>query len=101
MPGRDIQCKLWPRDDDERGRPSRPATTSTGCCTIDDLVRGDDVFFAATGVTDGELVRGRALRPRRRPTESLVMRSRSGTVRTLQATRSMDKLAEVAGARYQ
>ena len=68
--------------------------------TIDDLVRGDNVFFAATGVTDGDLLRGVRYRAGGARTQSLVMRSRSGTVRTLQATHSMEKLAALAGERY-
>ena len=64
--GGEIQGRLWPRNDEERAPPSTPATTSTGSSRTDDLVAGDDVFFAATGITDGDLVRGRALLRRRR-----------------------------------
>ena len=53
-----IQGKLWPKDDEERAAPSTPATTSSACCTTDDLVTGDNVFFVATGITDGELIEG-------------------------------------------
>ena len=64
--GGTIQGRLWPRNDDERTRRARRrATTSTGSSTLDDLVSGDDVFFAATGITDGELLQGRALLGRR------------------------------------
>ena len=59
-----------------------PATTSTRSSTSIDLVAGNDVFFAATGVTDGDLLQGvRYLDDGNATTESLVMRSRSGTVR--------------------
>ncbi len=67
----------------------------------DDLVSGDDAFFAATGVTDGDLLHGvRRLDDGTATTESLVMRSRSGTVRRVQATHDRAKLREVTGGRY-
>ena len=57
--GGEIQGRLWPRDDGRAGRPPSPrATTSTGCSCTDDLVAGDNCFFAATGITDGELLKG-------------------------------------------
>jgi fructose-1,6-bisphosphatase II len=68
--------------------------------TIDDLVRGNDVFFALTGVTDGELVKGVHYFPHGATTETLVMRSRSGTVRRIQAVHNFEKLeryTELAG----
>ncbi len=68
--------------------------------TVDDLIRGENVFFAATGVTDGDLLRGVRYQRGGARTHSLVMRSKSGTVRTLQATHSLEKLAAVAGERY-
>jgi fructose-1,6-bisphosphatase II len=67
---------------------------------LDDLVKGDNTFFAATGVTDGDLLRGVRYQRGGARTHSLVMRSKSGTVRTLQATHSMEKLGEIAGGRY-
>ena len=61
--GGELQGRLWPRDDAERDdRGASSATTSTGCSTLDDLVQGDNCFFAATGITDGELLARRALR---------------------------------------
>ena len=67
----------------------------------DDLVGGDDVFFAATGVTDGEILAGRPLPAGgKATTESLVMRSRSGTVRAVKARHDRPKLREVVGGRY-
>ena len=57
--GGDIQGRLWPRNDERAaGGRSTPATTSTRCSTTDDLVAGDNCFFAATGITDGELLKG-------------------------------------------
>jgi fructose-1,6-bisphosphatase II len=99
--GGQFQGKLWPRDDDERRAAVEAGYDLDRVLLLDDLVRGDNTFFAATGVTDGELLRGVRYGREGARTQSLVMRSRSGTVRTLQATHSMDKLAEVAGARYQ
>jgi len=99
--GGQFQGKLWPRDDNERRAAVEAGYDLDRVLLLDDLVRGDNTFFAATGVTDGELLRGVRYGREGARTQSLVMRSRSGTVRTLQATHSMDKLAEVAGARYQ
>jgi fructose-1,6-bisphosphatase II len=99
--GGQFQGKLWPRDDDERRAAGEAGYDLDRVLLLADRVRGDNTFFAATGVTDGELLRGVRYGREGARTQSLVMRSRSGTVRTLQATHSMDKLAEVAGARYQ
>ena len=99
--GGQLVGRLWPRDEDEaRARARRPATTSSKVLTVDDLIRGENVFFAATGVTDGDLLRGVRYQRGGARTHSLVMRSKSGTVRTLQATHSLEKLAAVAGERY-
>ena len=69
--------------------------------TQDDLVRSDDCFFSATGVTDGDLLQGVRYQGRRAATtESLVMRSRSGTTRRVLATHNRDKLREYSGERY-
>jgi len=76
------------------------AVVATPSLSLDDLVKGDNTFFAATGVTDGDLLRGVRYQRGGARTHSLVMRSKSGTVRTLQATHSMDKLVELAGDRY-
>jgi len=98
--GGDIQCKLWPRNDDERAQAERLGLGLDRVLTIDDLVRGNDVFFALTGVTDGELVKGVHYFPHGATTETLVMRSRSGTVRRIQAVHNFEKLeryADLAG----
>jgi fructose-1,6-bisphosphatase II len=92
--------RLWPRDDQEAEAARAAGYDLARVLTIDDLVRGDNVFFAATGVTDGDLLRGVRYHAGGARTQSLVMRSKSGTVRTLQATHSMQKLAAVAGERY-
>jgi fructose-1,6-bisphosphatase II len=67
---------------------------------VDRLVSGNDVFFAATGVTDGELLQGVRISRGKATTESLVMRSRSGTVRTVTARHDQAKLREVTGGLY-
>ena len=67
----------------------------------DDLVRGDDCFFSATGVTDGDVLQGvRYQGAGGATTESLVMRSRSGTVRRVHARHDRAKLRQITGARY-
>ena len=95
--GGDIQCKLWPRNDGEREQAEKLGLALDQVLTIDDLVRGDDVFFALTGVTDGELVKGVHYFPHGATTETLVMRSRSGTVRRIQAVHNFEKLEHYAG----
>jgi fructose-1,6-bisphosphatase II len=94
--GGDIQCKLWPRNDQERAQAEKLGLSLDTVLTIDDLVRGDDVFFALTGVTDGELVKGVHYFPHGATTETLVMRSRSGTVRRIQAVHNFEKLEHYA-----
>ena len=78
--------KLWPRDDEERQAALDEGYDLDKQLTQDDLVKGDDCFFAATGVTDGDMLQGvRYQGARSATTESLVMRSRSGTVRRIHA----------------
>ena len=96
-----ILGRLWPRDDDERKAAEDAGYDLAKVLDTDDLVGGNDVFFAATGVTDGDLLDGvRYLDDGHASTESLVMRSRSGTVRRVQATHDRPKLREVTGGRY-
>jgi fructose-1,6-bisphosphatase II len=100
MGGR-ILGRLWPRDDEERKAAEDAGYDLSRVLDTDDLVGGNDVFFAATGVTDGDLLDGvRYLDDGHATTESLVMRSRSGTIRRVQATHNRPKLREVVGARY-
>jgi fructose-1,6-bisphosphatase II len=99
--GGQLLGKLWPRDDDERRAALDAGYDLDETLDVDRLVSGDDVFFAATGVTDGELLQGvRYTRAGKATTESLVMRSRSGTVRTVSARHDQAKLREVTGGRY-
>jgi fructose-1,6-bisphosphatase II len=92
--------RLWPRNDEETQAAVDAGYDLEQVLTTDDLIRGENVFFAATGVTDGDLLRGVRYRSGGALTSSLVMRSKSGTVRTLQATHSIEKLSAVAGERY-
>jgi fructose-1,6-bisphosphatase II len=93
--------RLWPRDDSERRAAIDAGYDLEEILDVGRLVAGKDVFFAATGVTDGDLLQGvRYLSDGHATTESLVMRSRSGTVRTVQARHDRPKLREVTGGRY-
>lgn len=94
--GGDIQCKLWPRNDEERDQAERLGLSLDQVLNIDDLVRGEDVFFSLTGVTDGELVKGVHYFPHSATTETLVMRSRSGTIRRVHSVHNFDKLMRYA-----
>jgi fructose-1,6-bisphosphatase II len=90
--------RLWPRDDDERAAATELGYDLARLLTHDDLVRGDDVFFSATGVTDGDVLQGvRYEGARGASTESLVMRSRSGTVRRIQSRHDRAKLRALTG----
>ena len=100
--GGTIQGRLWPTDDEERQRaidaghnldPEHVLTTDT-------LVTGDDCFFVATGITDGELLRGVRYRGNGVTTQSLVMRSRSGTVRTITAEHQLPKLRDFSAINF-
>ncbi|HVU68434.1 MAG TPA: class II fructose-bisphosphatase [Ktedonobacteraceae bacterium] len=83
--GGEIQCKVWPRDEQERARMKAEGIDLQQVFTTDDLVRGDDVAFAATGITTGEVLSGVQYFGWGARTHSLMMRSRSGTVRYIQA----------------
>jgi fructose-1,6-bisphosphatase II len=93
--------RLWPRNDEERQAALDAGYNLTRVLTADDLVKGDDVFFSATGVTDGDVLQGvRYQGGRGATTESLVMRSRSGTVRRVSASHDRAKLRALTGVRY-
>ena len=91
-----IQGRLWPRDDEERQKAIDAGHDIGRVLTTDDLVQGDDVFFVATGITDGELLRGVRYRGDGAATHSLVMRSRSGTIRSIISEHSLAKLRAYA-----
>jgi fructose-1,6-bisphosphatase II len=87
-----IQGKLWPKDDAERQKAINAGHDLDRVLSTDDLVSGDDCFFVATGITDGELLRGVRYRSSIARTHSLVMRSRSGTIRSIESEHQLSKL---------
>ena len=89
--GGEIQGKLWPRNDDERNAAVEAGYDLDAVLTTDTLVAGDNCFFSATGITDGELVKGVHYSRQGATTQSLVMRSKSGTVRLIEAQHAPDK----------
>ncbi len=99
--GGQLLGRLWPRDEGERTAAEAAGYDLTKVLNCDDLVSGDDVFFSATGVTDGDVLQGvRYQGDRGATTESLVMRSRSGTVRRINANHDRAKLRALTGVRY-
>jgi fructose-1,6-bisphosphatase II len=95
-----MQGRLFPRNDDERQRLADAAVDVERVLSTDDLVAGSDVFFAATGVTDGSLLRGVRYTEEGATTYSMVMRARSGTVRYVEAEHSFPKLEVYSGVTY-
>jgi fructose-1,6-bisphosphatase II len=91
--------RLWPRDGDERRRALDAGYDLDKVLTIDDLVAGEDVFFAATGVTDGELLRGVRFEHQEVLTQSLSMRSRSGAVRLIETRHQLGRSNLIARPR--
>lgn len=98
--GGEIQCKLWPRNEEERQKALDEGLDLERVLTIDDLVQGDNVFFAATGVTDGELLQGVKYFGSGAKTYSIVMRSKSGTVRLVEATHKWEKLMRFSQIKF-
>ncbi|MFG2788690.1 class II fructose-bisphosphatase [Streptomyces sp. NPDC048419] len=90
--GGTIQGKLWPKDDEERARAIDAGHDLDRVLMTDDLVSGENVFFVATGITDGELLRGVRYRSETATTDSIVMRSKSGTVRRIDSEHRLSKL---------
>ncbi|MFH8800145.1 class II fructose-bisphosphatase [Streptomyces sp. NPDC017936] len=90
--GGTIQGKLWPKDDEERQRALDAGHDLDRVLTTEDLVTGENVFFVATGITDGELLRGVRYRSETATTDSIVMRSKSGTVRRIDSEHRLSKL---------
>ena len=98
--GGEIQGRLWPRNDAERTAALDLGYDLDAVLTTEDLVRGDNCFFAATGITDGDLLRGVRFSGRGATTQSLVMRSKSGTVRLVNANHRLAKLQSYASVDY-
>jgi fructose-1,6-bisphosphatase II len=88
-----MQAKLWPRDDAERDKAIAAGHDLDRILGTDDLVSGDNMFFCATGVTSGDLLRGVRYRSGGAYTQSIVMRSKSGTIRVIDSYHRLEKLA--------
>ena len=98
--GGTIQGRLWPRNDDERERAISQGHDLDRVLGCNDLVRGNNVFFVATGVTDGELLQGVRYRGGGATTHSLVMRSKSGTIRYVESQHRIKKLMEYSSVDF-
>jgi fructose-1,6-bisphosphatase II len=98
--GGGIQGRLWPRNDEERRQLLDAGLDPARVLYANDLVAGEDVFVAATGVTNGPLLAGVQYTPGGAVTDSIVMRSRSGTVRRVSAQQSLEKLSALTGFEY-
>ena len=98
--GGEIQGKLWPRNDTERQAAIDAGYDLDRVLSTDDLVQGDNAFFALTGITDGEVLKGVHYDSRGATTQSLVMRSKSGTVRQVNARHRLDKLRDFASIEF-
>ena len=94
--GGEIQCRLWPRSEAERQQALADGLALDRILTIDDLVAGKDVFFAATAITDGENLKGVRYFGNGARTQSIVMRSHSGTIRIVEAEHNFRKLAAIS-----
>jgi fructose-1,6-bisphosphatase II len=95
-----MQGRLWPRSEEERRSALDAGYDLDQVLTIDDLVSSDDVFFAATGVTDGDFLRGVRYYGDGARTQTVVMRSKSGTIRTIDATHKWHKLMRYSALKY-
>ncbi len=99
--GGEQQGRLWPRDADERAAAVAAGYDLDRVLTLDDLVAGDNCFFSATGITDGELLKGVHYDARGASTQSLVMRSKSGTVRQINARHQISKLRDFSAIDFE
>jgi fructose-1,6-bisphosphatase II len=95
-----LQGRLWPRDDDERTKALDAGHDLDRVLSTDDLVSGDNVYFAATGLTDGELLRGVRFVPGGAITQTLIMRSKSGTIRFMESEHRLTKLRKYAAVDF-
>jgi fructose-1,6-bisphosphatase II len=98
--GGEIQGRLYARDDDERTAAIDAGYDLEAVLMTDDLVQGNNCFFAATGITDGELLRGVQYHEFGATTQSLVMRSKSGTLRKIDASHALAKLSEFSSVSF-
>ncbi|MCY4163798.1 MAG: class II fructose-bisphosphatase [bacterium] len=98
--GGELLSKLYPRNDKERKGAEKLGRDVNQVLTANDLVRGNNCFFAATGITDGDLLRGVRYKQGRATTQSLVMRSKSGTVRQIVAEHQIQKLNSFSAVEF-
>ncbi|NNF62949.1 MAG: class II fructose-bisphosphatase [Acidimicrobiia bacterium] len=98
--GGEIQCKLWPRNDEEKQYANDAGLDLTQILGNRQLVNSENTFFAATGVTGGELLDGVRFDAGRATTHSLVIRSRTGTIRFVKATHRFDRLKSLSEIDY-
>lgn len=96
--GGEIQCKLWPRDDDERQYAIDAGLDLEQVMSSQDLVSSDNVFFAATGITGGEYLGSVEFRGHQVVTHSVIMRSRTGSIRYMDAYHDLARLREISAA---
>ena len=97
----ELQGRLFPRNDEERVAAETLGYDLERVLSTDDLVQGDNCFFAATGITDGEMLRGVRYDRWGATTESLVMRSKSGTVRQITARHQIKKLSQYSSVVFE
>jgi fructose-1,6-bisphosphatase II len=95
-----LHARLWPRDDEERQKAIDAGHDLDRVLRTEDLVRGDDIFICATGVTDGELLRGVRYFADSVQTESIVMRSKSGTIRIIDSIHQLGKLRAYSAVNF-
>jgi fructose-1,6-bisphosphatase II len=95
-----LHARLWPQDDAERQRAIDAGHDLDRVLLTEDLVRGEDIFFCATGVTDGELLRGVRYHADSVETESIVMRSKSGTIRIIDSLHQLGKLRAYSAVNF-
>jgi fructose-1,6-bisphosphatase II len=95
-----IQGRLWPTDEAERRRALDAGHDLDRVLTTNDLVTGENIFFCATGITDGELMEGVRYTPSGPTTHSIVMRSKSGTIREVRSEHRLEKLSTYASVDY-
>ena len=98
--GGTIQARLWPRDETERRKALDAGHDLSKVLTTTDLVSGDNTFFCATGITDGELMEGVRYTPDGPTTHSIVMRSKSGTIREVRSEHRLEKLSTYAAVDF-
>jgi fructose-1,6-bisphosphatase II len=98
--GGELQGRLWPRNEEERVAATAQGYDFDRVLTTDDLVQGENCFFAATGISGGDLLRGVHYDHRGATTQSLVMRSKSGTVRLVEARHQLTKLRKFSSIEF-